>query len=233
MRPPPALAAVVVSLAAGQAVLVACGDDEDADTTTAGATGATGATGPASAELREQASIDPATGVIAGLEPDGREGELPGRLPHGELEALAEEGGCELMLDLPDEGNTHLRPGEETPDYDTDPPTSGDHDPAPTADGAYLETPEVTQAVHSLEHGRVAIQYSPELSQPEQLALKGLYDGDPEGMLLYPNPEMPYQVAATAWRNLIGCAAYSDQVLAAIAAFRDRLRGKGPERVPL
>jgi Protein of unknown function (DUF3105) len=219
-----ALAALAVS---------ACGDEEEPTTTAAGATGTTGSTGPSREELRGRAGIDVATGVATGLEPDAREGESPNGLPGGDLERLADEAGCELMLDLRDEGNTHLTPGQGPPDYETEPPTSGDHDAAPTADGAYLETPEITQAVHSLEHGRIAIQYSPELPEQDQLGLKGLFDSDPEGMLLYPNPDQPYEVAATAWTNLIGCDAYSDDALAAIAAFRDRFRGEGPEFVPL
>jgi Protein of unknown function (DUF3105) len=221
------------ALAAATLAAAACGGDEDAATTATGPTAPTGPTGPSSAELRKRASIDAATGVTAGLAPDGRQAEPSGQPASGDLEALAQEGGCELMLGLPDEGNTHLRPDEPAPTYETNPPTSGDHDPVPLADGAYLEPPDPTQVVHSLEHGRVAVQYSPELPEADQLALKGLFDEDPEGMLLFPNPEMPYELAATAWTNLIACDAYSDEALAAIAAFRDRFRGKGPERVPL
>jgi hypothetical protein len=231
-------------LRAGAALLVAglsltlgaCGDDEEPPTTTTeGATGATGANGELGREESLRlAHIDPATGLYRGLEPDARKGKLDPKVlaDDGDLAALAEQANCELMLDLPDEGNTHLRPGEDPPDYGTFPPTSGDHDPAPTADGAYLETPEVTQAAHSLEHGRIEVQYSPELSEPDQLALKGLFDAEPEGMLLFPNPDMPFAVAATAWTNLIGCDGYSENALAAIARFRDQFLGKGPERVP-
>jgi Protein of unknown function (DUF3105) len=193
-----------------------------------GGDGGDGDSGP------EAAHIVPETGTVPpDAEPDGREGTTPPPIERADLEEAAQVAGCELRLDLPDEGNTHLRPDQETPEYETNPPTSGDHDQAPTADGAYLETPEVTMAVHSLEHGRIAIQYSPDLAEGEQLALKGLFDDDPEGMLLFPNAEMPYEVAATTWTNLIGCDTYSDSALAAIMAFRDRFRGRGPERVPL
>ena len=113
------------------------------------------------------------------------------------------EAGCELQLDLPDEGNTHVE--ADTVDYKTNPPTSGDHNPSsrPTAPTRML--PEPVNFVHSLEHGRIEIQYSPDLSEDEQLAIKGVFDEDPAGMLLFPNPEMPYEVAATAWTQLLGC----------------------------
>ena len=51
------------------------------------------------------------------------------------------------------------------------------------------------------------IQYSPELAEKDQLALKGLYDTMYGATLLFPNEEMPYAVAATTWTNLIGCKA--------------------------
>ena len=144
--------------------------------------------------------------------------------------------GCELRLELRDEGNTHLRPNDDPPDYETDPPTSGNHivPPRQQADGAYSEYPDPMFTVHSLEHGRIAVQYSPELPEDQQLELKGLFDEDFDGMLLFPNPEMPYDVAATAWTQMIGCPTYEGRAtLDALRAFRDTYRGQGPEPVPV
>ncbi len=53
--------------------------------------------------------------------------------------------------------------------------------------------------VHSLEHGRLEIQYSSELPEKDQLELKGLYDTMYKGALLFPNENMDYAVAATTW----------------------------------
>ena len=53
-------------------------------------------------------------------------------------------------------------------------------------------------------------------------------------MLLFPNPEMPYEVAATAWTQMLGCDTYEGEAtLDAIRAFRDTYRGQGPEPVPI
>ena len=53
-------------------------------------------------------------------------------------------------------------------------------------------------------------------------------------MLLFPNPEMPYDVAATAWTQMIGCPTYDGQAtIDALRAFRDTYRGQGPEPVPV
>jgi hypothetical protein len=51
-------------------------------------------------------------------------------------------------------------------------------------------------------------------------------------MLLFPNPDMPYAVATTAWTQLMGCKQYNERVIDAIRAFRDTYRGRGPEPVP-
>ena len=196
-----------------------------------------GATGP-DGELPAAAHIDPVSGEDNGVEPDAREGTPPPPVDDDDLEAVADATGCDLQLDLPDElpkniSDPHLAPGQPVPDYGTTPPTAGLHDPVPQADGAYLETPDPTSVLHSLEHGRVAIQYSPDLPEQDQLLLKGIFDDDPEGMLLFPNPDMPYLVAVTAWTNLVGCDVFGEAVLDVVRNFRDEFRGKGPERLPL
>jgi hypothetical protein len=98
------------------------------------------------------------------------------------------------------------------------------------ADGAYLQMPNPLFFVHSLEHGRIEIQYAPDLPAKDQLALKGVFDESPSGMLLFPNKDMPYEVATTAWTQLMGCKKYEGaKTLDAIRDFRDAYRGRGPE----
>ena len=186
-------------------------------------------------EPNEAAGIDPDTGETfeGTLEPDEREGTEPPDVELAELEEAAEAADCELQLDLEDQGATHIADDAEAPEYKTNPPTSGDHSPNPLADGAYLDQAEAANALHSLEHGRVGIQYDSGLSEDEQLALKGVFDDDPEGMHMFPNDKMPYAVAAVSWTNLMGCDSYSPEVLDAVRAFRDEFRGQGPEDVPL
>jgi Protein of unknown function (DUF3105) len=230
--------ALALALAALAVSLGACGgDDEDETTaatsptpTTTGPTGTTGTEGAAAGDC--SAEIDKASGEASGLEPDTRCGKEPPSAEIAELSEAADAAGCDLQLGLPEEGNTHI-PASREPSYDTNPPTSGDHDPVPLADGAYLDHPDERYSVHSLEHGRVAVQYDPELPESDQLALKGVFDDDPEGIVLFPSPDIPYEVAATAWRNGLGCRSYSPEALDAVRAFRDEFRGKGPEKIPL
>ncbi len=145
------------------------------------------------------------------------------------LQQAAKQAGCVLRLHLKDEGHTHIAPGTEAPDYKTNPPTSGNHvePPYQQADGAYTEMPLLIDMVHSLEHGRMEIQYSPDLPEKDQLELKGLYETMYGATLLFPNEEMPYAVAATTWTNLLGCKQYKGQAtLDAIRAFGKQTWGK-------
>jgi hypothetical protein len=100
------------------------------------------------------------------------------------------------------------------------------------ADGAYSEMPQEIDIVHSLEHGRLEIQYSPDLSGGAQLELIGLYDTMYGATLLFPNENMPYEVAATTWGNLIGCNEYKGAItLDAIRDFGKKTWGSAKEPV--
>lgn len=185
-------------------------------------------------DLPELAFIKTSSGFLHGFEPDGREGTSPEPLQQGDLDKAAKAAGCELGLDLRDEGSTHIRDRKDAPEYESDPPTSGDHWPEQLADGAYSEFPDPIYSVHSLEHGRIAIQYSPDLPEADQLELKGLFEEDPNAMMLFPNPNMEWDVAATAWTQRIGCPTYEGQAtIDALRDFRDIYRGQGPENVPI
>jgi len=163
---------------------------------------------------------------------DERDGPEPPAWEERDLEAAAEAAGCVVREDLPNEGATHIPPDSDSPEYRTSPATSGDHvePPLQQADGAYAETPRDIYVVHSLEHGRIALQYSPDLPEENQLALRGLYDTMHAGALVFPNEDMPYAVAVSAWQNLLGCEEYQGAAtMDAIRAFGIAHFGKGPE----
>ena len=158
--------------------------------------------------------IDTRSGSTNGVQPDDRSGPKPPAVKVANLKKAAKEAGCDLRLNLKEEGHEHIPQGSAAPEYKTNPPTSGNHvePPFQQADGAYSEEPAKIDFVHSLEHGRMEIQYSPELAEPDQLALKGLYETLYAATLLFPNEEMPYAVAATTWRNLLGCKQYKGAI---------------------
>lgn len=155
------------------------------------------------------AHISAGTGSTNGVPTDDRSGPVPAAIKVTNLQQAAKDAGCVLKLGLKDEGHAHVSPGTKIT-YHTNPPTSGNHvqPPYQQADGAYSATPDLIDVVHSMEHGRMEIQYSSKLAESRQLELKGLYDTLYGGTLMFPNDSMPYQVAATTWTNLLGCKTY-------------------------
>jgi len=184
--------------------------------------------GSAGGGSSDAAHINQSSGSTNGVAVDDRSGTEPPAARALNLKAAARAAGCELRLSLRDEGKVHVPQGTEVR-YQTNPPTSGNHvePPFQQADGAYSETPNTIDVVHAMEHGRVAIQYSPDLPEEDQLAIKGVYDTMYGGTLLYPNPDMPFEVATTAWTNLIGCPTYRGAAtLDAVRAFGKATWGK-------
>lgn len=165
--------------------------------------------------------INLASGSTNGVQPDKREGTAPPPVKVANLKEAASKAGCELRLKLKDEGKTHLPPTATEPVYGTNPPTSGNHAEPPyqQADGAYSEAVKPLFFIHSLEHGRMAILYNPDLSESDQLDLIGLYDTMYGATLLFPNDSMSYEVAAVTWTNLLGCKEYKGAVT--LDAIRD------------
>jgi hypothetical protein len=203
---------VVLAIAIGVFLLVSGGDDG-------------GGTSGGDAHINTNQEV----GNTNGVSPDERAGTPPPAAKETDLEAAARKAGCELRLELKDEGHTHLPRGSEGPDYKTDPPNSGNHVEAPfqQADGAYSEPPSQVDVVHALEHGRLAIQYSSDLPEKDQLELKGLYETMYGASLLFPYDEMPYDVAAVTWTNILGCTEYKGAAtLDAIRAFGKETWGK-------
>lgn len=182
-----------------------------------------------SAEGDSHINLNTAVGSTNGVEPDDRAGTPPPPIQTTDLKDAAAKAGCKLELKLEDEGSSHLPKGSQPPQYGTNPATSGNHvePPYQQADGAYSEMPDELNLVHTLEHGRLLIQYSPDLPEADQLELKGLYDTMYGATLLFPNERMPYEVAATTWTNLIGCPVYKGpETLDAIRAFGRTTWGK-------
>jgi len=152
------------------------------------------------------------------------------------LAAAAKAAGC-VAKTYPMEGRTHTT---SSVTYHTNPPTSGNHNPTPASDGVYSpgNEPATENYVHTLEHGRIEIQYRPGTPKGVRDQLETLFNEPNKGtagyheLLFENNTSMPYAVAATAWTHLLGCPQMNDRVFDAIRAFRAAYTDKGPEFIP-
>jgi Protein of unknown function (DUF3105) len=153
-----------------------------------------------------------------------------------DVNAAAKAAGC-VLQHPPIEGRTHFDKPFKPSDYKTNPPTSGNHNPVWYPDGIYApgDVPNLGKLVHPLEHGRIELQYKPGTPKATVDQLEALFDEQGHGyhMLLFQNTTgMKYQVAATAWGQLLGCPKMNPKVFDAVRTFRERYIDKGPEIVP-
>jgi Protein of unknown function (DUF3105) len=153
----------------------------------------------------------------------------------GDVNEAAKAAGCKLTH--PEiEGAQHEERDFTAADYKTNPPTSGNHFPTWAEDGVYPagNTPQLGLLVHTLEHGRIDVQYKPGSPQETVDQLNALL-AESEGyhMLLFENPTgMDAAVAATAWGHSLTCPEMNDKVFDAIRTFRNEYIDQGPENVP-
>ena len=206
-----ATVAVLIGAGAAVAAIVSSGDDDSDRGSRA-----------AEATTEETPAINPLDRQVAPPI------EIP---PQAEFDlgAAAEAADCELESPR-DEGAQHT---EDNVSYKTNPPTSGDHNPIPAQDGVYIESPRVEQLVHSLEHGRIILQFDRDAPEETKAGLQALYEEDPQHMILTVNATgMAYEVAATAWTQSLTCPGMGPETFDALRAFRDEYRDQGPEFVP-
>jgi hypothetical protein len=148
----------------------------------------------------------------------------------------ARAAGCRLQTHR-SEGRGHTSEGVQ---YETNPPTSGSHDPVASEEGIYPAggPPDLEQSVHALEHGRINIQYRKGTPVETVNRLERMLEFEVKGeagyhALLYENQTgMRPEVAATAWTKSLTCPRMNDQVFDAIRAFWRTNVDKGPEFIP-
>jgi hypothetical protein len=150
------------------------------------------------------------------------------------VDTAAKTAGCKLEHPA-DEGRGHENKTFTPADYKSNPPTSGAHFPQWAQDGIYDpgNEPALGELVHTLEHGRIDVQYAPGTPKADRDKLEALVaENGGYHMLLFQNAtKMPFKVAATAWDQMLGCPEINDKTWDALRTFRDRYIDKGPEKV--
>jgi len=178
-------------------------------------------------------------------DPDGPSTAISGGAPIpaqqiSDLDDAAKAAGC-AVREFPDEGAEHTEGARKPSDYKTNPPTSGNHNITPAQDGLYTagSEPAIENWVHTLEHGRILLQYKPGTPKLVVDQLQTLFNepvkGGPDGyhmVLMRNNTLMKYQVAAVAWRKYVVCNQVNDKTWDALRAFRDMHVDTAPEQVP-
>jgi drug/metabolite transporter (DMT)-like permease len=115
----------------------------------------------------------------------------------------------------------HVLPGEPEPEYSSDPPTSGPHQPSPDVTGALDDPIARPVQVGLLEAGKVLVQYR----EPRDAATLAPLASD--DVVVAPNPGLDDRVVATAWTWKLTCAGDAD--VTSLEEFARDHVGDGPE----
>ncbi|HEY2956727.1 MAG TPA: DUF3105 domain-containing protein [Actinomycetota bacterium] len=126
--------------------------------------------------------------------------------------------GCGQVQQFKEAGRTHITADQQPKNWNSQPPTSGDHLATPLPPRVYQDQQDERALVHNLEHGYVVVQYK-NLPQKQVDLLTGIGDGlKGRKFVLAPYDGLPSDgVALTAWRNLQTCKQANVDVVSAFA----------------
>lgn len=131
---------------------------------------------------------------------------------------------------IPDQGREHVAPGH-VHTYNSNPPTSGWHNPRAAEWGVYKEELPDEMLIHNLEHGGIWISYPPGISEDVRKKLESFYDKYGRKIIVEPRSKNDADIALAAWNRLdkFPVFEYSDE---RVEKFIKVFRNKGPEFVP-
>ncbi len=115
----------------------------------------------------------------------------------------------------------HVLPGQDVPDYESNPPTSGAHYSLPPPTGAVDEAIDLPLQVTALEGGVVLVQLQG-LSDDDVAALEELASDE---VVVAPNEDQADPVVLTAWLTKQTCSGVD---VATVEQFIDEQQGRGP-----
>jgi hypothetical protein len=130
----------------------------------------------------------------------------------GDPEDGTETASCGPIEDVDVQlGGTHLDKDFTADDYQTNPPTGGDHNSTPLQAGTFYEDPpRLGEAVHLLEHGAV-IGWTNDISKADLQSIEEAFnetfqDGYYQ-LAVVENPDLDVPFALSAWGALQTCDA--------------------------
>jgi hypothetical protein len=111
----------------------------------------------------------------------------------------------------------------------TDPAVDGSAASEAARAGFYDESPDGASLVAALRHGVIVIHFRGDLGGERVDDLRRIQEAAPNGTIVTPNASMSFEVAATAYRRLLGCPRATDAAMEAALLFRGRFLGSGPD----
>ena len=151
-------------------------------------------------------------------------------LVRGALRSGSATGSPPLpVVDYPIQGRDHIGLGQLHPAYNSNPPTSGWHYPAPADWGFYNEELPDELLVHNLEHGGIWLSYRSAEDTELINQLAALIKRYRSKVIITRRSRNDTPLAVAAWGHLMKLDHYDN---AAIVTFINRFKNQGPELFP-
>jgi hypothetical protein len=133
------------------------------------------------------------------------------------------------IVDYAIQGRDHIQIAQPHPAYNSNPPTSGWHYPAPADWGFYNEELPDELLVHNLEHGGIWISFRSAEDTELINQLVALLRGYRSKVIITQRSRNDTPLAVAAWGHLMKLDHYDNT---AIVTFINRFKNQGPELFP-
>jgi len=140
-----------------------------------------------------------------------------------EVKAVSLEGKVE---EFPIEGREHVPIGTSV-DYQTNPPTSGNHLAQPKEWGIFTNEIDDMQAVHSMEHGGIWISYQ-DINEEEIAVLEDIGKQNSQSTLVSPRSGNDNKIVVASWGKVMRLEIV-DKAL--IQKYIDTYKNQSPEKL--
>lgn len=124
---------------------------------------------------------------------------------------------------------THIAQGTNSQDFNTNPPSSGQHWASP-AEVGYYDSPLVDeQVVHNLEHGHVWLTFKPDVAQEIKDKIKAIVEADSWKVVAASREANDSKFAYVAWGRVLKMEEFDENK---VKDFIKTYRNRGPEKTP-
>lgn len=126
-------------------------------------------------------------------------------------------------------GRNHITQGTPGSGYNSNPPSSGPHWPAPVKNGVYDSLLADEQLIHNLEHGYVWIAYRGDVGDEVKSQLKKIVEDDDWKVVMVPRDKNETKIALVAWGRVLSM---EEPDYEKVKTFIKTYRNRGPEKTP-
>ncbi len=132
---------------------------------------------------------------------------------------------------IQDMGAAHVKRGEDHPEYNSNPPTSGYHWGDGVAGPGVKDKPVADELVlHSMEHGAAVLWYKDTLPQSDVEKIKTAFNSASGKSIMLPRKNLDVPIALVSWGRLLKLKTIDE---AKIKEFIETNNNQAPEKAPI